>query len=100
MEISSENSKFLVFRSNRDQVAIQYTIGTEDVEQVRQLKYLGSMMPEDGTSVTEIDCRICIATAALAKIKPLWKDKNLPIANKIQLMKSLVASYFLYGCEP
>ena len=99
MEISSEKSKVLVFQNDRDQTAIHHTIGNEDVEQVRQFKYLGSMMSEDGTSSKEIDCRIGIATAALAKLKPLWKDRNLSIANKIRLMKSLVASCFLYGCE-
>ena len=94
MEISSEKSKVIVFQNDGDPVAIQHTIGNKGVEQVRQFKYLGSMMSEDGTSSKEIDCRIGIATAALAKLKPLWKDGNLSIKSKIRLMRALVTSCF------
>ena len=38
-------------------------------------------------------------TAALAKLKPLWKDGNLSIKSKIRLMRALVTSCFLCGCE-
>ena len=54
MEISSEKSKVLVFQNDRSQIAIHHTIDNKDVEQVRQFKYLGSMMLEDGTSSKEI----------------------------------------------
>ena len=43
--------------------------------------------------------RIAQATAALTKLKPIWRD-NLSLGSKVKLMCSLIAiSTFLYACE-
>ena len=39
------------------------------------------------------------ATAALTKLKPIWRDKNISLGSKGKLMRSLVISIFLYTCE-
>ena len=43
--------------------------------------------------------RIAQATAALAKLKTIWNDRNIALSSKIRLMRSLVMSIFLYACE-
>ena len=43
--------------------------------------------------------RIAQATAALTRLKPIWIDKSISLSSKIQLMRSLVTSIFLYACE-
>ncbi|KAK2185576.1 hypothetical protein NP493_228g07008 [Ridgeia piscesae] len=40
-----------------------------------------------------------LATAALAKLKTIWNDRNIALSSKIRLMRSLVMSIFLYACE-
>ncbi|KAK2167249.1 hypothetical protein NP493_1283g00011 [Ridgeia piscesae] len=49
----------------------------------------------------KLDCvnRIAKATAALAKLKTIWNDRNIALSSKIRLMRSLVMSIFLYACE-
>ncbi|KAK2154599.1 hypothetical protein NP493_2167g00018 [Ridgeia piscesae] len=42
---------------------------------------------------------IAQATAALAKLKTIWNDRNIALSSKIRLMRSLVMSIFLYACE-
>ena len=37
--------------------------------------------------------------AALARLKIIWKDKNIRIKHKIRLMRALVMTIFLYACE-
>ena len=41
---------------------------------------------------------IAQATAALKKLKPIWRD-NISLGSKVKLMHSLVISIFLYARE-
>ena len=47
----------------------------------------------------EILSRIAQATATLTRLKPVWNDQSISVSSKIQLMRSLVTSIFLYACE-
>ena len=62
-----------------------------------KLHDLGAASSDDG-SKPEILSRITQATAALTKLKPIWKD-NISLELKVKLMCSLVISIFLYACE-
>ena len=59
-------------------------------------KYLGAII---AGSKPEILARIAHATAALAKLKTIWNDRNIALSSKIRLMRCLVMSIFLYACE-
>ena len=43
--------------------------------------------------------RIAQASAALTKLKRIWRDNNISLGSKVKLMRSLVISIFLYACE-
>ena len=55
-------------------------------------------MSDEG-SKQEVLARIAQTTAALAKLRPMWKDNNISLASKVRLLRSLVTSIFLYACE-
>ena len=42
---------------------------------------------------------IAHATAALTKLKPIWKNNKISLESKVNLMRSIVISIFLYACE-
>ena len=65
---------------------------------VTSFKYLGTVVSYDG-SKPEVLSRIAQATAALTKLKPIWRDNNISLGSKVKLMRSLVISIFLYACE-
>ena len=65
---------------------------------VTSFKYHGSVVSDDG-SKPELLSRIAQATAALTKLKPIWKDNNISLGSKVKLMPSLVISICLYACE-
>ena len=65
---------------------------------VTSFKYLGAVVPDDG-SKPEVLSRIAQATAALSKLKPIWRDNNISLGSKVKLMRFLVISIFLYACE-
>ena len=64
---------------------------------VRSFKYLETVVSDDG-SKPEVLSRIAQATAALTKLKPIWRD-NISLGSKVKLMRSLVISIVLYACE-
>lgn len=96
MEISAEKTK-LMTNTSQD-LTSQINIGNQSVERVTQFKYLGAVISEEG-SRPEIMARIAQTTAALARLKPVWRDQNITLKSKIRLMRALVISIFLYACE-
>ena len=65
---------------------------------VTSFKYLGAVVSDDG-SKPEIFSRIEQATAALTKLKPIWRDNNISLGLKVNLMRSHLISIFLYAFE-
>ena len=76
----------------RDKVKGQKLLGT-----VTSFKYLGAVVSDDG-SKPQVLSRIAQATAALTKLKPIWRDNNISLGSKVKLMRSFVISIFLYAC--
>ena len=62
------------------------------------IKYLGAVVSDYG-SKPYILSRIAQATAALTKLKPIWRENNISFGSKVKLMSSFVISVFLYACE-
>ena len=92
MEISAEKTKLMTNSAN----GIQREIKVK--RQKLGFKYLGAVVSDDG-SKPEVLSRIEQATAALTKLKPIWRDNNISLGSKVKLMRSLVISIFLYACE-
>ena len=67
---------------------------------VTSFKYLEAVVSDDG-SKPEVLSRIAQATAALTKLKPIWRDNNISLGSKskVKLIRTLVISIFLYACE-
>ena len=65
---------------------------------VTSFKYLEAVVSDDG-SKPEVLSRILQATAALTKLKPIWRDNNITLGSKAKLMRSIIISIFLYACE-
>ena len=68
------------------------------LEEVENFKYLGAIISNEGSKL-EILSRIAQTTAALSRLKTIWKDKNILLASKVKLMRTLILSIFLYACE-
>ena len=95
MEINAEKTKIM---SNNGDRTEDIKINGQRLETVSAFKYLGSIVTDEG-SKPEVLARIAQTTVALAKLKLIWKDKNISLQTKVRLMRSLVISIFLYACE-
>ena len=95
MEISAKKTKLMTNSANgiqREMKVKEQKLGT-----VTSFKYLGAVV-SDGGSKPEILSRIAQATAALTKLKPIWRDSNVSLGSEVKLICSLVISIFLYAC--
>ena len=95
MEISAEKTKLMTNSANGIQREIK--VKGQKLGTVTSFKYLGAVVSDDG-SKPEVLSRIAQATAALTKLKPIWRD-NISLGSKVKLMRSFVISIFLYACE-
>ena len=96
MEISAEKTKLMTNSANGTQREIK--VKRQKLGTITSSKYLGTVVSDDG-SKPEVLSRIAQATAALTKLKPIWKDNNISLGSKVKLMHFLVISIFLYACE-
>ena len=96
MEISAKKTELMT--NNTGGINTEIKINGQKLETVTSFKYLGSVITDEG-SKPEILSRIAQTTAALTRLIPVWNDRRISLSSKIQLMRSLVTSIFLYACE-
>ena len=96
IEISPEKTKIMSNKSN----GLTKTIKVKgyNLETVTNFKYLGAIVIDEGTK-REVLTRIAQATSALTKLKTVWEDRKITSKHRIQILRSIVTSTFLYACE-
>ena len=95
MEISADKPKIMTINGTLQRyIMIQW----QKLETVDHFKYLGAIICDEG-SRREVLSRAAQTMAALARLKTIWKDKNIRIKHKIRLMRALVITIFIYACD-
>eukprot|EP00794_Sanderia_malayensis_P006642 gene6642-biopygen5411 len=92
MGISGQKSKTMVTGVEMTTIDPPISINEEDLEQVKTFKYLGSFITEDGTWNKEVLARLGTTTSALVKLDKIWKENDLPLTTKINLLRAIVIS--------
>ena len=95
MEIGPDKTKVMTNNPNGFQREIKVKGQRLEVE---NFLYLGAIISNEG-SKPEILSRIAQTTAALSRQKIVWRDKNISLASKVKLMRTLILSTILYACE-
>ena len=96
MGIGPDKTKVMTNNPNGFQREIK--LKGQRIEEVKNFKYLGAIISNEG-SKPEILSRIAQTTAALSRLKIIWRNKNISLASKGKLMRTLIFSTFLYACE-
>ena len=65
---------------------------------MENFKYLEAINSNEG-SKPEILSKIVLTTAALSRLRIIWRDKNISLASKVKLIRTLILSTLLYACE-
>ena len=80
MEIRTEKSKLMT--NNTSGINTEIKVSAHELETATSFKYLGSVITDKG-SKPEILSRIAQTTAALTRLKPVWKDRSISLSSKI-----------------
>ncbi|CAM1293255.1 Uncharacterised protein r2_g233 [Pycnogonum litorale] len=99
MEISGEKSKVMITSRKNGTNNAEIKVNGGTLEEVKTFQYLGSTLNEDVTSVIEVKKRLAMATSQLAQLNRMWNSNGISIATKMRLLRSLMVSIALYGCE-
>ena len=94
-EIGPDKTKEMTNNPNGFQKEIK--IKGQRLEEVENFKYLGAIISNEDPK-TEILSWIAQTTAALSRLKIIWRDKNISLASKVKLMR-IILSTSLYTCK-
>ena len=97
MTINTKKTKVAVI-SKKGNEKVKIVISRDEIEQVKQFRYLGSVITEDRRYEQEIRTRIAMARAAFIDRKTLLEGK-LQLVLKKKLIKALIWSITLYSAE-
>ena len=96
MLIGPDKTKVMTNNPNGFQREIK--IEGRRLEEVANVKHLGAIISNEG-SKPGILSRIAQTKAALSTLKIIWWDKNISLASKVKLMRTLILSTLLYACK-
>ncbi|XP_063615413.1 uncharacterized protein LOC134788453 [Penaeus indicus] len=103
MKVSRQKTEYLKLKAKGEggdnEEDTEVKLQGEAIAQVREFKYLGSIVQEDGGSDKEVTKRIQAGWGAWKKITGVMCDKNVPEKVKGRLYKTLVRPAMIYGME-
>ena len=76
-----------------------WQIDGEAMETVRDLILRGSKITADGNCSHEIKRRLLLGRKAVTNLDSILKSRNITLPTKVHLVKTLVYSVVMYGCE-
>ena len=86
MEIGPDKTKVMTNNPNGFQREIK--IKGQRLEALENLKYLGASISNEGSKPKTLSST-AQTTAALSRLKIIWRDKNISLASKVKLMRTL-----------
>ena len=71
----------------------------ENLEEVEEFTYLGSIMSKSNATVKDITNRLQKAKSSFVQLNKIWRSPNISEKTKIKIYHSNVLSVLLYGAE-
>ena len=97
LKLNVKKTKLMTIGDVPDDINIR--VNNDPVEKVKQFKYLGSLKSSDGDCSKDVNARIAMAKRRMCELTTLWKDRSIPVALKMRLVKTLVWTVLSYGAE-
>ena len=69
------------------------------METVADFIFLGSKTTADGDSSHEIKRRLLLGRKVMTNLDSIFKSRDITLPTKVHLVKAMVFSVVMYGCE-
>ena len=99
LQLNTKKTECMVISKKANVPTTNILCKGEKIKQVKNFKYLGYTITQDGKSETEIKKRISMAKDTFSKMKAIFTNRNISTSTKINTLKAYVWSVLLYGCE-
>ena len=76
-----------------------WEIDGETVETVSDFIFFGSKITADGGCSHEIKRRLLLVRTVMTNLDNIFKNRNIILSTKVRLVKAIVFSLIMYGCE-
>ena len=76
-----------------------WQIDGETVETVADFIFLGSKITADSDCCHEIKRRLLLGRKAMTNLDNIFKSRDITLSTKVHLVKAMVYSVVVYGCE-
>ena len=76
-----------------------WQIDAETVETVSDFIFLGSKITADGDCSHEIKIHLLLGRKAMTNLDSILKSRDITLPTKVHLVKPMVFSVVMYGCE-
>lgn len=84
LRISTDKTKTLkVTRKTQ----VQVSVGNQQIEEVNQFTYLGSIVASTGGADADINCRIGKAAAVFRQLRPIWSRRTISMATNVRFFQ-------------
>src|SRR6218665_648297 len=83
----------------REEMANEIKVGDQQVENVKEFVYLGSLLTWDNDCTKETKRRVAKAKGVRAGFNNIWKSKQISYTTKLNILKTCVFSTALYACD-
>ena len=99
LKMNVKKTKTMVICRNKETPQIEINVDGTNLEQVKQFKYLGQLITEDGKTDIEIRRRIEIARKNFMNMKDTLISRKLSLETKKRLVRCYILSTLLYASE-
>ena len=105
VKVSEEHGLHLNVKKTKSMVSgktrcdLNLTCKGENIEQVSSFTYLGSEITENCESEADIRKRLAMSRNTMKNLTCIWADRGVQNDTKMRLLKALIWSIAIYGCE-
>ena len=94
LKLNAKKTKLMTIGDVPDDITIR--VNNDPVE---KSKYIGSLKSSDGDCSKDVNARIAMAKLIMCELTILWKDRSIPVALKMRLVKTFVWTVLSYGAK-
>ena len=102
LQLALKKTEVMVQKSYPEEIRPEpkITLGGTVLNNVKQFKYLGTQISDDGSTTKEIKNRIKQSAAAFSKLyQRIWKKRHIKLKTKVKTYRTIVIPCMIYGSE-
>ena len=96
--LNTRKTKIMVVDKNRTDDH-KFILNREELEEVKSLVYLGSLINTEVNCMPEVNRRLCMARSTIENMTTIWKSQAICKSFKLRIARATAFAVATYGCE-